>query len=244
MKNDNSYKESYLRYKKRREKRKKIIILVLIFIILPCLCLSTICFYNTKKNKQKKHVNYADQYDYIKPSLYLYPKKESKITVTFDNPNEIISSYPLYSDSWKVTAKTKGDLEDKSKTTYYALTWEEEKKNVSFDTGYYVTKNNALTFLEDKLKYIGLNDKERNEMIVSWLPVLVRNKKSIVYFELTKERDKQNKLNISPKPNSILRFVMHIKKVDRKPDNLEVQKLSHFNRKGFTVIECSGALHI
>ena len=117
------------------------------------------------------------------------------------------------------------------------------ENNIDFNKGYYVTKEESMQFLEDKLKYIGLNDKERNEFIISWLPILVKNEKSMIYFELTEDRNNDNKLNISPKPDSMLRFIMHVKKVDGKPNGFEQQKLSHFNRKGFSVIECSGVLH-
>ena len=63
---------------------------------------------------------------------------------------------------------------------------------------------------KEKLEYIGFNDKERNEFITYWLPVLEKNKKSLVYFELTEERESYNKININPKPDTLLRVVIHI----------------------------------
>ena len=51
-----------------------------------------------------------------------------------------------------------------------------------------------------------------------WLPILEKNKKSLVYFELTEEKQKYNELKIEPKPDSLLRLTIHIKKVYRKKD--------------------------
>ena len=57
-----------------------------------------------------------------------------------------------------------------------------------------------------------------------WLPILENNKRNLIYFELTEERDSYNKLIINPKPDSILRMAMHVKKVDKKV-NIKEQKL-------------------
>ena len=75
-----------------------------------------------------------------------------------------------------------------------------------------------------------------------WLPVLEKNEKSLVYFELTSSRENYNKLIINPKPDSLLRMAIHIKKVDKKMD-IKEQKLTSFKRKGFTAVEWGGVIH-
>ena len=121
--------------------------------------------------------------------------------------------------------------------------WEEEGNHrVSFDTGFYVTKDKAIEFLEEKLSLIGLNDRERNEFIMYWLPILEKNGKSLVYFELTEEREAYNKLEISPAPDSMLRVAIHVKKVNEKV-NIKEQELVPFERTGFTVVEWGGVLY-
>ena len=94
----------------------------------------------------------------------------------------------------------------------------------------------------ESLSYIGLNDKEKNEFIMYWLPILEKNKKSLVYFELTEERESYNKLLIKPKPNSMLRLVIHIKKVNQKT-NIKKQSLTKFRRSGFSVVEWGGTVY-
>ena len=65
------------------------------------------------------------------------------------------------------------------------------------------------------------------------------NGKNLVYFELTDEREASNKLIISPKPDSLLRVSIHIKKVNSKV-NIKEQKLPTFSRHGFTAVEWGG----
>lgn len=178
-----------------------------------------------------------------KPILYLYPEKTTKVTVTFDHPEYLETTYPKYRDKWEVEVSPNGNLKDNKGKKYYALYWDEKKVHpVDFSTGYYVTKDNAIEFLENKLDYIGLNYKEKNEFIMYWLPVLEKNEKSLVYFELTEERESYNKININPEPDSLLRLVIHIKKVDKKV-SISKQKLTKFEREGFTAVEWGGTTY-
>jgi len=175
-----------------------------------------------------------------KPVLYLYPTEETNVTVTFAHPEYLTTTYPKYIKSWNVTAKPNGDLYDKDGKYYYALYWDEKRYNeVDFSSGFYVEGKDAIKFLEEKLTYIGLNDKERNEFIMYWLPIMEANDKNLVYFELTSEREAGNKLIIEPKPDSLLRISIHIKKVNQKI-NIKEQKLESFNRTGFAAIEWGG----
>lgn len=175
-----------------------------------------------------------------KPILYLYPNKKTDVTVSFEHPELLKTTYPKYNGIWEVNALSNGDLYDKKGNYYYALYWDEVKvHDVDFSEGYYVESDDAIEFLEKKLSYIGLSPKEKNEFIMYWLPVLERNGKSLVYFELTEERESYNKINITPKPDSLLRLVIHIKKVDKKQE-IPKQSLIKFQRKGFVAVEWGG----
>ena len=175
-----------------------------------------------------------------KPVLYLYTTKDTNVKVEFEHPEYLTTTYPKYNKSWNVLAKPNGDLYDNNGKYYYALYWDETRYNeVDFKEGFYVESKDAIKFLEEKLTTIGLNDKERNEFIMYWLPILEKNGKSLVYFELTEERESSNKLLIAPKPDSMLRVSIHIKKVDNKV-NIKEQKLNSFKRTGFTVVEWGG----
>jgi len=194
----------------------------------------------TKTGEIKTFAIKHEQGGRAKPVLYLYPSKTTDIKVEFAHPEYLTTTYPKYDNVWEVTAYPNGDLYDKDNKYYYGLYWDEIRySEVDFHEGFYVTKENAINFLEEKLNIIGLNPKERNEFIMYWLPILENNGKSIVYFELTKERERDNKLIITPKPDSILRVSIHIKKVNDYV-NIKEQKLATFKRHGFTVVEWGG----
>ena len=175
-----------------------------------------------------------------KPVLYLYPQEKMNVSVNFDKEYLLETTYPKFNGSWDVEVFPDGSIYDKDGKYYYALYWDEKNtNNVKFNEGFYVEDDEAIEFLEEKLSIIGLNDRERNEFIMYWLPILEKNKKSLVYFELTEEKQKYNELKIEPKPDSLLRLTIHIKKVYRKKD-IKEQYLPTFNRKGFVAVEWGG----
>ena len=177
-----------------------------------------------------------------KPILYLYPDKDMNVSIKLERDNDIITSYPKYNKGWNVFVNKDGIINYNNRE-YYALYWDEYNDlDVDFSTGFYVNGNNAIEFLEEKLDYIGLNNREANEFIMYWLPILEANQHSLVYFELTDERESNNKLIINPKPDSILRINMHIKKI-YDIMSIEEQKLEKFERTGFTVVEWAGTIH-
>lgn len=178
--------------------------------------------------------------DFIaKPVLYLYPEEKELITVNFEHEDRLLTTYPKFKDEWEVVAEPNGDLTSDSKY-YYGLFWDEENyKDYDFSTGFYVSGEEAISFLEEKLNYIGLNDRERNEFIMYWLPILEQNEHNLVHFDLTEEREKENKIYINPKPDSLLRVSIVIKKVDGKT-NIKEQELEMFERVGFSAVEWGG----
>ncbi|MCI8387937.1 MAG: hypothetical protein HFE63_05665 [Clostridiales bacterium] len=175
-----------------------------------------------------------------KPVLYLYPTEPTDISVTFAHPELLTTVYPAYNSGWNVHADTDGTLTD-GRRSYYALYWEEamSTNRFNFTDGFCVTADNATAFLEEKLDAIGLTEREANEFIMYWLPILERNGISLVHFELTESREATNALQISPAPDSLLRVAMHIMKVDEVTD-LPEQKLPHFERRGFVAVEWGG----
>ena len=175
-----------------------------------------------------------------KPIIYLYPTATTSISVQLQKPENFTTTYPLYGDGWRVTAQPDGKLSDASGKQYYALYWEgKDTSPYDFSTGFYVTKDTAAHVLEKQLTKIGLNSRERNEFMIYWLPVLRDIGQSVIHFRLTDELQSQNKLTISPAPDSLLRVAMDIKPV-RRPVVLPAQKLDSFERKGFAVVEWGG----
>lgn len=176
-----------------------------------------------------------------KPVIYLYPTKEEVIDVNLEYKGELTVTYPEYKDGWKVKANPDGTLINLEDNKEYSYLFWEGISDLSYDVseGFVVKKEDTADFLQEKLEYMGLTSKEYNEFIVYWLPILQENKYNLISFA-GEEYNEYAKLNISPKPDSILRVMMIYKPLD-KPIEIKEQKLEKFNREGFTVVEWGGA---
>ena len=188
-------------------------------------------------------LGYVD-YAYAKPVLYLYPTEATDVTVTFEHPERLTVDYPKYTDGWRVTAMPDGTLKGENGREYYALYWEEDSESAyyTFPDGFCVSGDDSAAFLEEKLAALGFTDKEANEFIIYWLPILEASEYNLIRFELTDEREASNALHINPVPDSLLRVAMHIKAVDA-PVNIREQRLPAFERVGFAAVEWGGCIH-
>lgn len=175
-----------------------------------------------------------------KPVIYLYPKEEQVIDVKLEYKGELTVTYPEYKDGWKVNAKPDGTLINIEDNREYSYLFWEGTSDLEYDIseGFVVKSEDTVEFLQEKLEYMGLTPKEYNEFIVYWLPILQENKYNLIYFA-GNEYYKYAKLNINPKPDSILRVMMIFKALD-KPIKIKEQKLEQFKREGFTVVEWGG----
>ena len=176
-----------------------------------------------------------------KPIIYLYPIEETKVEVTLSNSNLLTTSYPKYHDNWKVTAYPDGTLIDENGRKYYGLYWEgkNHKKDIK-EEGFVVKGDETVPFLEEKLEILGLTEKEANEFIIYWLPVLEKNHYNYYYFETLEEMNQYMNVSITPKPDTIIRITMNYKPLKEKIEVKE-QTLSTVERKGFTVVEWGGS---
>ena len=178
----------------------------------------------------------------LKPVIYLYPKESMDISVQLNIKNSYFTTiYPKFNDknTWNVRAKPNGDILINGKTYPY-LFWEANSYNPQeTNEGFIVNEENAEQFLEEKLSILGLNEKEKTDFITFWLPKLLHNKLSLCTFQ-TKKFFEDYELNVNPKPDSMIRIFLTIKKLDT-PINIKEQKLVSVERKGFTVIEWGGS---
>ena len=176
-----------------------------------------------------------------KPVIYFYPMSDMNINVKVGNPDNLLVTYPRYNNGWNVYAKRDGTIIDSNNREYYALYW--EGKNYKFkdsNEGFVVKGEDTIEFLEEKLKLLGLNDRESNEFIMYWLPKLVVNKYNYIRFIPKEEIDEYMPLNIEPKADTVIRILMTYKPVDTIIDVNE-QKIITPERVGFTVVEWGGS---
>lgn len=177
-----------------------------------------------------------------KPVIYLYPEEELELEVKLDNVT-FTTTYPLYKDAWDIIARRDGTLIDKNNREYNYLYWEGYTDyQVDLSEGFIISKDKYIEFLEDKLEYIGLSDKEACDFISYWLPLMNEYEYCLVSFQ--KDYGEKVKIAYNIQPDNELILFVAFKGLD-KPIKIEEQDLSYYNdfeRTGFTVVEWGGTI--
>ena len=178
-----------------------------------------------------------------KPIIYLYPTEEQDITVSLLKEKNITCSYPKYEKPWQVHAKPNGDLTDlETGRKLYALYYE-CSNSLEFkvtNEGFVVKRENTASFLEEKLALLGLNEREAEEFIVYWLPKLESNPYNYIRFATKEEIDENMPIEITPKPDTMMRILMIYKGLN-DPIDVKEQKLETPPRKGYVAVEWGGS---
>ena len=177
-----------------------------------------------------------------KPVIYVYPNKQMPITINLNiTKGKLTAIYPKFNEdnnTWRINAYPNGDIEINNRKYPYLFYECFSYFEQDINEGFIVNDKNAEEFLEEKLKILGLNNKEMTDFITYWLPTLINNKLSICSFQTQKFFDNLQ-LNVSPKPETIIRIFLSIKKID-SPIDIKEQKLEKVERKGYTVVEWGG----
>ena len=183
-----------------------------------------------------------------KPIIYLYPTRTEKVTVKVSNPQNFIAQYPTYGGGWQMTAQPNGDLTDaKTGRELYALYYE-SKNVVSAQVqadGFVVRGSDTADFLAKTLPRLGLNARESEEFIIYWLPILQKNPYNYIRFESLSEINANQKLDISPAPDTLIRVMMSYKPLSRTEaeslaKTVAPQQITMPARAGFVVVEWGG----
>lgn len=179
--------------------------------------------------------------DYVyKPVIYLYPEETTDINVKLSIDGDLKYTYPEYPENgWNVTASPDSVLHDASGREYSYLFWE-GSSDCSWDMskGFVVKGSDTVSFLQEKLEYLGLTPKEYNDFIVFWLPKMQDNEYNLISFQTDLYED-YAKLDITPEPDCIQRVFMAFKPLD-KYEEVPEQELEPFTRHGYSVIEWGG----
>lgn len=175
-----------------------------------------------------------------KPVIYLYPEKPTAVTVHLELAGELEVTYPDYGNGWSVTAYPDGTLINHADGQEYSyLFWEgTSKTEFDFSQGFVVKGEETASFLREALKELGLTPKEYNEFIVYWYPLMKKNPYNLIAFQFERYTEAA-KLQIFPRPDSLLRVFMAYKPL-AKPVDIQEQTLPSFTRSGFTVVEWGG----
>ncbi|MDO5696152.1 MAG: hypothetical protein Q4P30_05325 [Eubacteriales bacterium] len=218
--------------------------------LIACLTVGLVgCGEDTRFKNRRHHDDCTDSHrdDHrqdqkaYKPIIYLYPETETDVSVHLDYAGTLTCTYPDYHDGWQVHAKPDGTLTDpETGRTYYGLFWEGiEPGSYDMSSGFVVPGNETVAFLEDALAKLGLTETEAQEFIIFWLPQMQDNPYNLIRFQDT-AYTKRAKLDIEPKPDTVIRVFMTWRALDA-PIDIPAQTLSAPQRRGFTVVEWGGS---
>jgi hypothetical protein len=179
-----------------------------------------------------------------KPVIYLYPQRSENVSVKLKYFAGFSKTVPSYNSTtgWQVYAKPDGTLLNKSDNkTYPYLYWEGNPAslNINMSTGFVVAGKDTKQFLALELPIIGLNQNETNAFLAYWVPRMDNNKFNLIHFAGS-DYTSLAPLNISPKPDSLLRVNMIFKSLQTS-EVVTPQTFPMFYRNGFTVVEWGGA---
>lgn len=180
----------------------------------------------------------------VKPIIYLYPEEDTNISVVLEKKDNITCSYPKYVNGWNVFAKTNGDLVDlDTGRNLYSLYYECDKdvEHKMTDEGFVVKGEDSIKFLEEKLEILGLNEREAEEFIVYWLPILEKNEYNYIRFASQDEINQNMPLDVNPAPDTVIRVLMITKPLDKYVEVKE-QQLEKVERNGYTLVEWGGTI--
>ncbi|MDO5721375.1 MAG: hypothetical protein Q4P06_02385 [Actinomycetaceae bacterium] len=177
-----------------------------------------------------------------KPVIYVYAPAPTQVSVSLDYAGEVTSVYPLTaldSPQWQVTTRADGRIEVDGKAINY-LFWEGVRdKPYDQSEGFVVAGEDAVTFLEEKLSYLGLSDAEAADFITFWAPRMQQNPYNLVSF-VTEQYRSAAKLTVTPQPQTELTVFMVVKSLD-EPVEIPAQQLpAGPQREGLTVVEWGG----
>jgi hypothetical protein len=186
--------------------------------------------------------NFASLAECGKPVIYLYPKKETQVKVQVDA--KITKSEPIYpTQGWSVTAKPNGELIYQNQSYPY-LFWEGLGNGIYPDyknQGTLVSQKDLIPTLYKQLSQLGLNQKESADFMEFWQPKLPKTPYVRLTWLNTKDMDTLAPLNVSPKPDTVIRIFLEFEGLDQ-PVKLKSQNLTAPSRSGFTLIEWGGLL--
>lgn len=182
-----------------------------------------------------------------KPVIYLYPTQDTIVNVKINTPGSIVESIPFYpNEGWKnILAHPNGNLEYLGKT-YKELYYESSVPKVNPPKeGFVVRKNKTEEKLRELTSRLGLIKSEQEEFLNYWLPKVNNLNSPYLFISVIskEEKDRIDNVEILPKPDTKIEFIVYFKPVYKPFSALELKlPLETVKRIGFTSVEWGGTI--
>ena len=175
-----------------------------------------------------------------KPAIYIYPQIEENYNVNllFKDGVSLTKSIPLYNNGWDVFVDKKGKINNRYDYLFYECSL---ATNFKFQKGYCYSSDDINSGIKQILSEIGLNEKEIRDFVDYWGNRFEKYPFYKVYPVVDNEIDNFVELQISPKPDSILRVWLYFEGCNSN-QKLEHPLFKKFERRNSVVVEWGGVM--
>lgn len=188
-------------------------------------------------------LNRVDEQSMVdKPNIYLYPQDTTILSVglAFPKGGSVVKSDPVYPYAWQdISVAPDGTINGKHQFLFYEA---EVDARWQYRRGWVIKQKELPQFFRNTLRVYGLNQQEIEDFMEYWLERLSGSPVYTVYPQVACNIDQLIELNISQDPDSILRLYYIFKEGKTPFWKLRTPKMTHFQRKGFSVVEWGGSL--
>ena len=180
-----------------------------------------------------------------KPVIYLYPQEKTDLSINLSVNGKLTHTDPLYQGGWRVEASPGGQIKNLDTGKYYdSLLWEGVGLNYpKQDKGWAVKRDDLDNFFSEKLRMLGLNDKEAGDFKAYWLARLDEKPFYRISFLSKEQFGNLASVEFNPiKPAIFIRVMMTAEGLDNYINIPEQLLPNSPQRSGFTAVEWGGAL--
>lgn len=181
---------------------------------------------------------------FCKPAIYLYPEKETQVSVQVHPAGKFTYTNPLYpQNGWTVTASPDGSITSSSKLFPY-LYYEADIPSLLIEkpqNGYVVSKDKIKMFLSNLLPELGLNEKESSEMSTYWGTALPASPYYFIGIIPENTLESIAPLSILPQPSTVIRISLYFQPLEQEI-TVSPPVITPRTRNGFTVVEWGGVV--
>jgi len=175
-----------------------------------------------------------------KPAVYLYPEQPGRfhVALEFGPGVRLTASEPEYGTGWDVFVDEAGRIDETWDYLFYEIAM---RGAPMIPEGWCLSWSGLSAGLESITVALGLNAAEKEDFLGYWMSRLPRRDYYEIYPVIGSDLDAWVELDITPAPDSALRFWMFFRGQDAA-SGLTAPRIPDFERTGTTVVEWGGAV--
>ncbi len=172
----------------------------------------------------------------LKPNIYLYPEEtiELDVDIVFPSGGRVTQSVPDYNDGWHITVEPSGIIDGQFECLFYESL---QPDYGQYAAGWVVIREQLEGFFRNNMGQTGFNQKEIDDFIEYWIPILTEYPYYAIYPQYRGELEEMVKLEFSAQPESLIRLIYSVRGLEDNNLNIQEPVIPPFTRDGFTVTE-------